>query len=120
MDASQRVLVAIMNNRADFKIARDRHWYRIPVDKAHKWVGDAWPPSWLAFYQTKVFGDEAYKVSYYCKVLAFRQVYRWELFPEAPRDAKYTRRYYQLFLGGLQQRPQPILSRRWRRIAFIP
>jgi hypothetical protein len=26
------VLVAILNNVLDFKIARDKHWYRIPKD----------------------------------------------------------------------------------------
>ena len=119
MHASQRVLVAIMNNKPDFRIARDDHWYRIPVDSAHKW-GGPWPPSWLAFYQTDIFGDEKYAVNYFCRVLDTRKVYRSELFPDAVNDPKATRRYYQLLLGALQKFPQPILSRRRRRIAFIP
>ena len=31
MGARGEVLVAIMNNPLDFAIARDQHWYRIPV-----------------------------------------------------------------------------------------
>ncbi len=114
------VLVAIMNNLEDFAIARDQHWYRIPVDSARKWLKDRWPPRWLAFYQTKVFGPEAFAVHYYAQVIEIREVIRWQLFPDQPDDAKRNRRYYQLMLSPLERLPQPILSRRWRRIVFIP
>ncbi|MCK4315149.1 MAG: hypothetical protein KAX24_05200, partial [Anaerolineae bacterium] len=82
------VLVAILNNLLDFAVARDQHWYRIPVGSVHKWLKDRWPPRWLAFYQTKVFGSEAFAVNYYARVLGVRQVYRWQLFPDQPRDEK--------------------------------
>ncbi len=59
-----QVLVAIMNNQSDFARLRDELWYRIPVESAPK----RWPPRWLAFYQTKVFGSEAYAVRYYGRV----------------------------------------------------
>jgi len=114
------VLVAILNNLLDFAVARDQHWYRIPMSSVHKWLKDRWPPQWLAFYQTKVFGSEAFAVNYYTCVLGVRQVYRWQLFPDQPRDEKGRRRYYQLILEPLQRLPRPILSRRWRRIVFIP
>ena len=114
------VLVAILNNLLDFAVARDQHWYRIPVGSVHKWLKDRWPPRWLAFYQTKVFGSEAFAVNYYARVLGVRQVYRWQLFPDQPRDEKGRRRYYQLILEPLQRLPKPILSRRRRRIVFIP
>ena len=114
------VLVAILNNLLDFAVARDQHWYRIPVGSAHKWLKDRWPPQWLAFYQTKVFGSEAFAVNYYARVLDVRQVYRWQLFPDQPHDEKGRRRYYQLILEPLRRLPKPILSRRWRFIVFIP
>ena len=114
------VLVAILNNLLDFAVARDQHWYRIPVGSAHKWLKGRWPPRWLAFYQTKVFGSEAFAVNYYARVLGVRQVRRWQLFPDQPHDEKGRRRYYQLILEPLQRLPKPILSRRWRRIVFIP
>jgi very-short-patch-repair endonuclease len=121
MDTRGEVLVAIMNNPLDLVIARDQHWYRIPVRSVDNLLGERWPPRWLAFYQTKIFGDEAYAVNYYARVLDIRQVFRRQLFPDEPQDdEKSQRRYYQLVLSPLQRLPQPILSRRWRRIVFIP
>ena len=117
---SDEVLVAIMNNPLDFAVARDQHWYRIPVSSAEKWLKRRWPPRWLAFYQTKVFKNEAFAINYYSRVLDIRQVFRWQLFPDQPRDDKAMQRYHQLLLGPLHRLPQPIRSRRLRRIVFIP
>lgn len=113
------VLVAIVNNHPDFAIARDQHWYRIPLSIAERRLKKRWPPRWLAFYQTKVFGHEAHAVNYYAQVIDVREVYRWQLFPESSADKKRNRRYYQLSLQPLQQLPKPILSRRFRKIVFI-
>lgn len=114
------VLVAIVNSHPDFVIARDKHWYRVPVDSQQKWLKDRWPPKWLALYQTKIFGEEAYSVRYYAKVQSIRTVYRWQLFPDEPSDPKATRQYHQLILEPLKRLESPILSRRRRRIVFIP
>jgi very-short-patch-repair endonuclease len=114
------VLVAILNNRADFALARDQHWYRIPVSSAAKWLKDRWPPEWLAFYQTRVFGEEAFAVNYYARVHGYQEARRWQLIPEQPRDERGERQYYQLRLGPLKRLDAPIPSRRRRRIVFIP
>lgn len=114
------VLVAIMNNLLDMDIAREQHWYRIPVRSVERRLKDRWPPQWLAFYQTKEFGDKAHAVNYFSQVIDIREVFRWQLFPNDPRDEKGQRRYYQLILSPLQRLPQPIPSRRWRLIVFIP
>jgi very-short-patch-repair endonuclease len=114
------VLVAIINDLLDFTIAHDRHWYRIPVDSKEKWLNKRWPPKWLALYQTKIFGQEAHAINYYAKVLHIGQAYRWQLFPEQSKDEKSKRSYYQLFLEPLQRLSKPIVSRRRRRIIFIP
>ncbi len=34
------VLVAIVNNRADFALAMEQHWYRVPVSSQEKWLKD--------------------------------------------------------------------------------
>jgi very-short-patch-repair endonuclease len=114
------VLVAIINNLPDFALARDQHWYRIPVSSVNKWLQDSWPPKWLALYQTKIFGPEAYAVNYYARVLDIHQFSRWQLFPDQPHDDKGNRRYYKLFLEPLRRLPRSIFSRRRRRIVFIP
>jgi very-short-patch-repair endonuclease len=119
MNRRGEVLVAIMNNLLDMAVARDRHWYRIPVHSVESLLKECWPPEWLAFYQTKVFGDEAFAVNYYAQVLDPLQVYRWQLFPSDPQDEKGLQRYYKLILAPLKRLPKSILSRRRRRIVFI-
>lgn len=114
------LLVAIMNDPKDFAIARTQHWYRIPVGSAEKWMKGRWPPKWLAFYQTKIFGSEAYSINYFAEVIQIRKAYRQQLFPDEIRNPKSNRQYYQLILKPLQKLPMPILSLRWRRIVFIP
>jgi very-short-patch-repair endonuclease len=111
-----QVLVAIMNKKADLGILQEQGWYRIPVANAPK----RWPPRWLAFYQTKVFDDEAFAVNYYGLVHHIRIVRRHDLFPNELPNPKSDRQYYQIFLQSLERRPVPIYSRRWRRIIFIP
>jgi len=120
MSKRGELLAAIINNLPDFAIARDKHWYHIPVSSVEKWLSNRWPPQWLAFYQTKVFDQEAYSINYYAEIINVKRVYRWQLFPDRPSDNKSNRRYYQLFLQPLQRLPKPILSRRLRRIVFIP
>jgi very-short-patch-repair endonuclease len=116
---TDRVLVAIMNNHLDFGLAHDKHWYRIPVSSAAKWLKGRWPPHWLAFYQTKVFGAEACGIHYYAKVEDVVEASRGELLPDETGDPKRGRRYYKL-LRPLRCVDRPIVSRRRRRIVFIP
>ncbi|MDQ2687739.1 MAG: endonuclease domain-containing protein [Armatimonadota bacterium] len=115
-DPNDELLVAIINSKADFAILQEHGWYRVPVASTPR----RWPPRWLAFYQTKVFGDEAYKVTYFGRVRRIHVATRQELFPEEPSGSKSDRRYYQIFLEALERRQEPIVSRKWRRIVFIP
>ena len=110
------LLVAIMNNKPDFAILQEQGWYRIPVATAPK----RWPPKWLAFYQTKVFGDEKHSVRHYGRVRSIEVVQSREIFPDEFPNPKSDRRYYQLHMHSLEQLGQPIFSRRWRLIVFIP
>ena len=64
------VLVAIVNNLEDMRLASEAGWYRIPVSSTDKWPKDRW----LAFYQTKIFGPEAHAVNYYTPVRDIRIV----------------------------------------------
>ncbi|MEI2692564.1 MAG: DUF559 domain-containing protein [Anaerolineae bacterium] len=110
------LLVAIMNAPSDWEILKRQGWYRVPVDTAPK----RWPPQWIAFYQTKIFGDEAYAVRYYGRVAKINRAPRHMLFPGEPENPKSGRFYYQVHLKSLEERPAPIVSRRLRRIVFIP
>ncbi len=109
------VLVAIINSSADLAILQSEGWYRIPKAKAPS----RWPPKWLALYQTKVFGEEAFAVNYYGKVQDICTVKRRDLFP-GDYSAKADHDYYRVDLEKLMPLPRPIVSKRWRRIVFIP
>jgi very-short-patch-repair endonuclease len=53
-------------------------------------------------------------------VLAIREVTRRDLLPSESASSKAGHKYYQVMLSSLERLAQPILSRRWRRIVFIP
>jgi very-short-patch-repair endonuclease len=114
------VLVAVVARPLDLTYAREQHWYRIPVESVEKRLKRRWSPTWLALYQTKAFGAEAFAVNYYARVENISLVTRRELFPHEPQDEKAERRYYKLALAPLERLPRPIVSRRFRRIVFIP
>lgn len=117
---TDQLLVAVLNNADDLRIAREAHWYRIPIPSAQKWLARRWPPRWLAFYQTKIFGPEAFAINHYARVQTIREATRQELFPDEPAGPKSEQRYFQLLLDPLEKLSRPISSRRWRRIVFIP
>ncbi len=112
--------MAILNSPRDLTLAREQHWYRIPVTSVEKFLKKRWPPNCLAFYLPKVFGEDAYSIRHYARVLSISLVDRRTLFPDETPNAKSQTQYYKLDLAPLQQLPYPILSRRRRRIAFIP
>lgn len=120
MPKAGEVLVAILNNQHDLAIARQQHWYRIPVSSMRKWLAKRWPPEWIAFYHTKALAPLSYGVYFYARVIEIRRTSRWQIFPDQPHDRRGNRQYYQILFEPLRLLPQPILSRRWRRIIFIP
>ncbi|MFC1734741.1 endonuclease domain-containing protein [Candidatus Hydrogenedentota bacterium] len=114
------VLVGILKTASALIRARDERWYHVPTYIVQKRLKNRWPPKWMAFYQGKVHGNEAYSIRYYAQVLTIRQALRRELFPEEVQGHNADREYYKINLGPLQTLTKPILSRRWRRIVFIP
>ncbi|MFQ6101761.1 MAG: hypothetical protein ACE5OS_11090 [Anaerolineae bacterium] len=114
--ASDRVLVAIMNDRRAFETARDEGWYRIPQKYAPQSTTEAVV---LAFYFTKVFGDDKWSIRWYGPVRGHELVRRRDLLPDQPDHPRADEVYYKLQLGPLMQLERPIPSLRWRRITFI-
>jgi len=111
-----RVLVAVMNNRRDFELAREQGWYRIPLKRAPRQVG----ADFLAFYQTAAFGpEERWAVNYYAPVKRYRIVTRVELLPDEADHPRASDRYFKVEIGPLRKLPRPVPSRRLRRITFI-
>ena len=110
------VLVAVLKEPRDLAIARDQHWYRIPVSRLPPRAVGA---PILAFYQTKAFGEERWAIRYYALTQRWVEVRRVDLFPEEPDHPRAQDWYYQVWLGPLQPLPHPLNSARWRRITFI-
>ena len=63
-DKRGEVLVAIMNNTADYAILQEKLWYRIPVASAPK----RWLPQWMAFCDSKAFPKTAHSIHHYGRV----------------------------------------------------
>ncbi len=111
------VLIAIVKDRRDLEIARVERWYRIPVRSAPKNLEAA---RWLAFYQTKAFGEERWAIRYYAPILGRSILKRRDLLPDQLDHPRANQDYYKIELGELQSLERPIISRRGRRLVFIP
>ena len=116
IDPNARILVAVVTRQRDLAAARDEGWYRIPLARAPR----ALHAEYLAFYQTAVFGAERWAVRYLAEVRAVSIVTRATLLPEEAGHPRARARYYRFAIGPLLALPAPLLSRRLRRIAFIP
>jgi hypothetical protein len=101
----------------DWEFVRSEHWYRIPVRTAPEGLHAI---RYLAFYQTRLFGDEKWAVNWYARVLGVTEAKRSELLPDEPKHPRAGAIYYKIALGDLRRLPNPIPSRRWRRIVFVP
>jgi len=110
-------LVGIVNRKKDWRILETQHWYRIPVRSAPEELEQA---RYLAFYLTKLSGDERWMVSYCAEVKGLTRVRRVDLLPDEADHKRAQELYYRIDLGPLMRLPRPIPSRCWRRIVFIP
>lgn len=114
--AHSLALVVLVNNRADWRRITDEGWYRIPLRHAPQPVA----VSFLAFYQSRVFGPDAFQVRFYAPVLRYQTLTRRELLPDQSAHPRAAERYYRVDVGQLEELKRPVPSRRLRRITFIP
>ena len=110
-------LVGVVTRKKDWELVQSEHWYRIPARTAPDGLETV---RHLAFYQTKLFGVEKWAVNWYAPVRAISRAERRDLLPDEPKHPRAGAEYYKVVLGKLQRLPNPIPSRRWRRIVFIP
>lgn len=114
--ADQQVLVALLKAQADFAILKEQGWYRIPVTH----VPARWPPTYLAFYQPRAFGEDGFRIRYFGRVAAIDVVARRELFPNEFESPLSDKLYYRINVPELEERMEPILSNIPRRLIFVP
>ncbi len=109
-------LIAILKAKSDLAILQEQGWYRIPVASAPK----RWPPRWLAFYQPKNFGEDAYRIRYFGQTKDIQRARRKEIFPNEIASPNSEKEYFIIRFSKLEEREVPIPSYRPRRIVFIP
>lgn len=115
MYPEDRVLVAFVPRPADFALAQEAGWYRIPLAHAPKGLH----AEYIAFYFGGRFGPEKWAISYYAENRGHELARRRDLLPEQSAHPRADDIYYKVQLGPLQRLEQPIISLRWRRITFL-
>ena len=115
MNATDLVLVAVMNSKRDLEIARVLGWYRIPLASAPKTVN----VDYLAFYQTAKFGEQKWAIHYVAPVRGHELATRAELLRTEADHPRAAEEYYKIQIGPLERLPAPIPSRKWRRLTFV-
>ncbi len=110
------VLVCVVTRPAEMQRIRQEGWYRIPLAHAPHGLSVAY----LAFYLTAAFTSQRWAIYEYAEVLSISIARRDELLPEQAQHPRAQQRYLRYALGPLIALPQPIASRTWRRICFIP
>lgn len=111
-------LIALLKEKRDLGIARRELWYRIPVKSAPKMVKTG-KIKYLALYQPGVFKADAFHIQWYGRVKKITEMKRKELLPREPLHPNADMDYYKIELAEISQLPEPIISRRHRRMLFI-
>ncbi|MBM3713375.1 MAG: hypothetical protein FJW56_08080 [Actinobacteria bacterium] len=96
-------LVALMNNKYDFQIAKEQNWYRIPCST--KMVPESVVNNtlkYIAFYHTKIFNEDAYCVRWYGEVKNISIAPRKVLLPEIQNDLKANDEYYKIEFDSIE------------------
>lgn len=115
-DDESEVLIAMLKEKSHFNNVKFENWYHIPVISTPK----RWPPEYIAFYQPKAFGIDAFRIRYFGHVSEILRTPYQELFPNKFESSKSDKMYHQVFIEKLEQLPRPIPSRIPRSNVFIP
>lgn len=115
MYPEDRVLVGVVNRKTDFDHIRYDHWYRIPYGRAVRGIH----AEYLAFYQSRAFGEENGGVHYYARRTGHELVRRRELLAEEPNHPRADALYYKIQLGELRQKSPSIANPSRRPVVFI-
>ena len=110
-------LVAIVTKPSDFHIARQEHWYGIPLRSKPRTLPTA---RWLAFYHTAAFRDLRWAIHFVAPIEGIKEVARRDLLPDEPNHPRASEPYLRLEIGELRPLARSVPSARLRRIVFIP
>ena len=115
MYPEDRVLIGVINRRADFERAREQGWYRIPIETAPKHIDS----EYIAFYFSRNFKEKNGGVHYFARRTGHELVRRRDLLPDEGGHPRADKLYYRIALGKMQEKTPPILNPTARPIAFV-
>ena len=107
------VLIAVVKDRRDLRLALRERWYRIPERRAPKRRF-----RWIAFYQPEPFGRDAGRIRWYARVRKRAMALRCELLPSEAGHARARERYVVCRLGPAFELPRAIKNGGPRRVTF--
>jgi len=114
------VLVGMIPKVSDFDLLQKEGWYRVRIGKQTPINLQNGQARWIAFYFPAIFKDRKYQIQFKAEIKQIEEVGFFDLFPqEFKNHPKASRRYYQLKINKLIELPEPIVSLRGRRNAFI-
>lgn len=113
MTGDPAVLIAVLKDRRDLRLLRERGMYRIPAARAPRRTF-----AWIAFYQPKGFGPGASRIRWCAPVLGSRVATRRELVPEEPDHPRAEAAYVAYRMGRPLPLPAPVRNVPPRRVTF--
>ena len=114
------VLVALLPSAKDLLVAQQQGWYRMPVTERSPQLLKTGKATHIAFYQPASFGEDRYTVRWYSPVTSLSIKKRIEFLPEESHHLRAAKDYYVIGCDQLQELPQPIRSKRPRRVIAFP
>ncbi len=115
MYPEDRVLVGVINRKADLACVRNDHWYRIPAGQFDHGIH----AEYLAFYQSRAFGAENGSVRYYARRTGHELVRRVDLLPDEPAHPRAAQPYFKIQMGELREKIPPITNPTRRPVVFV-
>ena len=110
------MLVCLLRYKDDLNILLHEGWYRIPVKTK---LENLFKVKYLAFYQSHVYGKNAFRIKHYGTIDKIEIVKRCELFPKEKENAKSNDEYYRIRMKDMNILENPIPSKMSRRMVFI-
>jgi very-short-patch-repair endonuclease len=109
-------IICWLKQKNDLSILLNEGWYRIPVKTK---LENLKKVKYLAFYQSYAFGKAACIIKHYGTIDMIETVKRIELFPKEKNHPNKNEDYYKIFMKDMNILPNPIPSKRARKIIFI-
>ena len=110
------MLVCLLRYKDDLNVLLHEGWYRIPVKTK---LENLFKIKYMAFYQSYVYGKNAFKIKHYGTIDKIDIVKRCELFPNEKQNAKSNDEYYRIRMKDMNILENPIPSKMSRRMVLL-